>query len=92
MAAGNRLRQPRILDLYPDFEYKRLCEYFVMGKKIDNSVIEGDGDAACPLGPARVKIGSPRLRRTSVRVRPFERGSKAMKFVKIAGSSYNLEH
>eukprot|EP01050_Picozoa_sp_SAG11_P009606 SAG11_NODE_916_length_6555_cov_5.026332_2_plen_44_part_00 len=40
-----------------------------MCKKIYNSVIEGDGDAAGPLGPARGKIGSPRLRRTSVRVR-----------------------
>ena len=49
----NRLRQPRILDLYLEFDYKRLCEYFVMCKKIYNSVIEGDGDAAGPLGPAR---------------------------------------
>ncbi len=42
-----------------------------MCKKIYNRVIEGDGDAAGLLGPARVKIDSPRLRRTSVRVREF---------------------
>ena len=41
----------------------------VMCKKIYNSVIEGDGDVASPLGPARGKIDSPRFRRTSVRVR-----------------------
>ena len=40
-----------------------------MCKKIDNSVIEGDDGDAGPLGPARGKIGSPRCRRTSVRVR-----------------------
>ena len=40
-----------------------------MCKKIDNRVIEGDDGDAGPLGPARGKIGSPRLRRTSVRVR-----------------------
>eukprot|EP01050_Picozoa_sp_SAG11_P026482 SAG11_NODE_6354_length_1329_cov_2.726016_1_plen_53_part_00 len=40
-----------------------------MCKKIYNSVIEGDDDDAGPLGPARGKIGSPRFRRTSVRVR-----------------------
>ena len=40
-----------------------------MCKKIDNSVIGGDYDDAGPLGPARGKIGSPRLRRTSARVR-----------------------
>ena len=40
-----------------------------MCKKIDNSVIEGDDDAAGPLGPARDSIESPRGRRTSARVR-----------------------
>ena len=40
-----------------------------MCKKIDNSVIEGDDDAAGPLGPARDWIESPRGRRTSARVR-----------------------
>ena len=40
-----------------------------MCKKIDNSVIGDDDGDAGPLGPARGKIGSPRLRRTSVRVR-----------------------
>ena len=42
-----------------------------MCKKIDNRVIDSDGDAAGPLGPARVKIDSPRFRGTSVRVREF---------------------
>ena len=40
-----------------------------MCKKIDNSVIGDDGDAAGPLGPVRGKIESPRVRRTSARVR-----------------------
>ncbi len=40
-----------------------------MGKKIDNSVIGDDDGDAGPLGPVRGKIGSPRLRRTSARVR-----------------------
>ena len=40
-----------------------------MGKKIDNSVIGGDYDAAGPLGPARVLFESPRGRRTSAWVR-----------------------
>ena len=40
-----------------------------MCKKIDSSVIGGDYDAAGPLGPVRGKIESPRLRRTSARVR-----------------------
>ena len=40
-----------------------------MCKKIYNRVIDDDGDDAGLLGPARVKIDSPCLRRTSVRVR-----------------------
>ena len=52
-----------------DFTIKRLDGYFVWCKKIYNSVIDSDGDAAGLLGPARVKIGSPRFRGTPVRVR-----------------------
>ena len=40
-----------------------------MCKKIEKSVIEGDGDAAGPIGRARGKIEGPRVRRTSARVR-----------------------
>ena len=57
--------------MYPEFDYKRLDEYFVMCKKIYNKVIVGDDGAAGPLGPAREKIDSPRFRGTSVRVRGF---------------------